>query len=102
MTSQSNSIVLLSTTADHLALVTNASPGTITGAQICQFSDLVCGGFEAGASRGYLHVNISNGGTLDASYTLTVSTSPQRNVYRVQLTHCRQAVSQADLLWETL
>lgn len=65
-------MVLLSTTADHLALVTNASPGTITLAQICQFSDLVCGGFEAGASRGYLHVSVANKGTIDASYTLTV------------------------------
>jgi hypothetical protein len=40
---------------------------------MCQFSGSVCGGFEASASRGFLHANVTNTGTLPASYTLSVT-----------------------------
>jgi hypothetical protein len=40
---------------------------------MCQFSGSVCGGFEASASRGFLHANITNTGTLPSSYTLSVT-----------------------------
>lgn len=42
--------------------------GSISVAVRCR-----CGGFEAGGSRGYLWVSVSNPGYLPASYTLTVS-----------------------------
>jgi hypothetical protein len=40
---------------------------------MCQFSGAVCGGFEATSARGYLHANVTNTGTLPASYTLSVT-----------------------------
>ena len=55
-----------------MRLVVNACPGRIVEADICQFSGKVCGGFEAGASRGYLVASLVNTGRLNASYTLTV------------------------------
>ena len=61
--------------ADNVKLVINSSPGRINSAEICQFFGTRCGGFEAGASRGYLIVNLTNAGYLNASYTLTVSSS---------------------------
>eukprot|EP00879_Flechtneria_rotunda_P027527 GHRR01029493.1.p1 GENE.GHRR01029493.1~~GHRR01029493.1.p1 ORF type:complete len:349 (+),score=80.41 GHRR01029493.1:156-1202(+) len=44
-----------------------------SAARMCQFAETSCGGFEASASRGYLHALVVNTGTLVASYTLTVS-----------------------------
>jgi hypothetical protein len=45
----------------------------VAGARVCQFAERQCGGFEASASRGFLHAFIANIGTLPAAYTLTVS-----------------------------
>jgi hypothetical protein len=63
--------------ADSVKFVVNSAPGRINSAEICQFSGMRCGGFEAGSSRGYLIVNLTNTGYLNASYTLTVSSSQQ-------------------------
>jgi hypothetical protein len=43
------------------------------GARVCQFAEVSCGGFEASATRGFLHAFIANIGMLPAAYTLTVS-----------------------------
>ncbi|KAG1674972.1 hypothetical protein FOA52_014767 [Chlamydomonas sp. UWO 241] len=71
--SQSNSLVVINVAADSVQLVTNASPGNISGAQICTYGESRCGGFEAGASRGYLKVNVTNTGYVAASFTLTLT-----------------------------
>nr|6DBS_A Chain A, Hapless 2 [Chlamydomonas reinhardtii]6DBS_B Chain B, Hapless 2 [Chlamydomonas reinhardtii]6DBS_C Chain C, Hapless 2 [Chlamydomonas reinhardtii] len=73
VTSHSQSLVTLSVAADGVRLVTNRSPGKITGAAVCRFAGTSCGGFEAVAARGYIYVNITNTGRLDSDYTLTVS-----------------------------
>ncbi len=59
--------------ADNVRLVVNSAPGKINSGVMCRFAAAGCGGFEAGASRGYVFVNISNTGFLAASFTLTVS-----------------------------
>ncbi len=58
--------------ADGVRLVTNRSPGEISSVQLCTFQNERCGGFEAGASRGYLWANLTNTGSITAAYTLTV------------------------------
>ncbi len=73
VTSQSQSIVVINVVADAVELVINSCPGKITSAAICEFNSTSCGGFEAGASRGFFIVNVTNTGHLNASYTLTVS-----------------------------
>ena len=40
---------------------------------MCTFANATCGGFEAGASRGFLSANVTNTGALAATYTLAVS-----------------------------
>ncbi|PNH12225.1 Protein HAPLESS 2, partial [Tetrabaena socialis] len=72
VSSQSQSVVTLSVAADSVRLVTNRSPGNISGARVCRFAETSCGGFEASASRGYILVNLTNTGRLPADYTLTV------------------------------
>jgi hypothetical protein len=59
--------------ADSMRFVTNTAPGAITAMQLCTFNQVVCGGFEAGASHGYLTLNVTNTGQLPAEYTITVS-----------------------------
>nr|BAO57178.1 generative cell specific-1 [Gonium pectorale]BAO57179.1 generative cell specific-1 [Gonium pectorale] len=71
--SQSASLVTLSVAADGVRLITNRSPGKISGARVCRFGDTSCGGFEAGASRGYVRANLTNTGRLAADFTLTLS-----------------------------
>jgi hypothetical protein len=39
---------------------------------MCTFAKQKCGGFEAGASRGFLRANVSNTGSLAAAFTLAV------------------------------
>lgn len=58
--------------ADSVRLVTNVAGGAIHNTTLCTFSEVKCGGFEAGASRGYLWANVSNTGTIAATFTLTV------------------------------
>ncbi|KAL6753619.1 hypothetical protein V8C86DRAFT_3019426 [Haematococcus lacustris] len=72
VTSQSTSLLLLSVSADAVRLVTNSAPGAITGTLMCTFNSVQCGGFEAGASRGYLWVNLTSLGSLAATFTLVV------------------------------
>ncbi|GAX84272.1 hypothetical protein CEUSTIGMA_g11695.t1 [Chlamydomonas eustigma] len=71
--STSTSLLVISVVADHVVFVENSSPGKINAAAVCQYANTRCGGFEAGASRGYLVVNLTNTGYLNASYTLTFS-----------------------------
>jgi hypothetical protein len=40
---------------------------------MCTFDTLRCGGFEALAARGYLWSNVTNTGTVAASYTLSLT-----------------------------
>jgi hypothetical protein len=40
---------------------------------MCTFAEVSCGGFEAMAASGYLHVWLANTGTLPASYTVIVT-----------------------------
>ncbi|WIA16742.1 hypothetical protein OEZ85_013396 [Tetradesmus obliquus] len=68
-----SSLVQLEATADEMRFIVNTSPGKILGARVCQFAEVSCGGFEASATRGFLHAFIANTGTLPAAYTLTVS-----------------------------
>ncbi|GAX86093.1 hypothetical protein CEUSTIGMA_g13506.t1 [Chlamydomonas eustigma] len=49
------------------------SKGLCEGCDLFSTLTIRCGGFEAGASRGYLVVNLTNTGYLNASYTLTFS-----------------------------
>lgn len=55
-----------------MRLITNRSPGVINGVKLCTFAEGACGGFEAGASRGYIWANVTNTGTINAGYTLSV------------------------------
>lgn len=41
--------------------------------RMCTFAEVKCGGFEASASRGYLHAWLANTGTLSATYTISVT-----------------------------
>ncbi|KAF6259714.1 dihydrouridine synthase-domain-containing protein [Scenedesmus sp. NREL 46B-D3] len=68
-----SSLVQLEAEADSMRFVVNTSPGSILGARVCQFAEVTCGGFEASATRGFLHAFLANLGTLPAAYTLTVS-----------------------------
>ena len=72
VTSQSTSLVVISAQADSVKFITNVCPGLINSMQLCQFNGLTCGGFEAGSSRGYIYINVSNLGYIPSSYTLTV------------------------------
>ena len=60
--------------ADSVRLVTNRSPGRINSLRLCTLDDVRCGGFEAGASRGFVWANLTNTGSIAAAYTLTVRT----------------------------
>ncbi|KAJ9505456.1 hypothetical protein QJQ45_026136, partial [Haematococcus lacustris] len=83
VTSQSTSLLLLSVSADAVRLVTNSAPGAITGTLMCTFNSVQCGGFEAGASRGYLWVNLTSLGSLAATFTLVHRLiSPVGNKYQ--------------------
>lgn len=71
--SQSTSIVVVQAVADSVQFVVNASPGRISNASLCTFDGAVCGGFQAGASRGYLSAIVENTGHIAAAFTLAVS-----------------------------
>jgi hypothetical protein len=73
MESNSQSLVVLKASADNVSFIINSSPGLIVGSRICIFSGATCGGFEAGAAQGFLWVNLTNTGSLQASFTLSFS-----------------------------
>lgn len=50
----------------------NAATGVIGSLQLCTFEKSTCGGFQAGASQGFLWVNLTNTGSLNSDFTLTV------------------------------
>ncbi|EFJ46134.1 hypothetical protein VOLCADRAFT_105708 [Volvox carteri f. nagariensis] len=73
VTSQSQSVLTLTVSADKLRLITNRSPGKISDVQLCRFGNAShCGFFEAG-NRGYIRLNVTNTGRLDADYTVAVT-----------------------------
>ncbi|GIL53994.1 hypothetical protein Vafri_9547 [Volvox africanus] len=85
VTSQAESVVTLSVTADNVRLVTNRCPGKLSNVRVCRFGNgdmSVCGSFESG-SRGFIRLEVANTGRLPADYTITV-TNCSVNVMDVQ------------------
>lgn len=73
LASRRSSVVTVEVAADSARFVTNASPGRLTAARMCAYGAARCGGFEALSARGYLWANVTNTGSVAASYTLGVA-----------------------------
>jgi Male gamete fusion factor len=67
------SLVTLEIVADNVTLVVNRAPAKIITSEVCTFDGVVCGGFQAIATRGFLHVAVQNMGTVAAEFRASVT-----------------------------
>lgn len=71
------SLVHLEVKADNVTLVVNRAPAKIMSSEVCTYDGLICGGFQAIATRGFLYVAVSNIGAVPAEFRASVTNCTQ-------------------------